>query len=147
VYGSLSPLSPLSNNPRVTGCFPGAPQVGGCPLSTPPSSGVRGLDAHLGPSRKHLTALPCLPAQRIGGTLDEHRLFSLLLFLQQPFRSHSSLVKSSDCFAREGFSSQHAYGCSQLKKIQHSLLVSMASAHTWFMDIHKGKAHIYIKIK
>ena len=42
----------------------------------PPEEWVRGLDAHLGLSGKHLAALLCLPAQSIGGTLARRGLFS-----------------------------------------------------------------------
>jgi hypothetical protein len=77
-----SPLSPLSHNPGATGCHPRACSGAvPCPLSpTPPppqASGVSGLDAHLGPSGKHLAALPHLPAQSIGGTLAGCKLSSL----------------------------------------------------------------------
>jgi hypothetical protein len=48
-------LSPLSHNPRATGCRPGAPGRG-LPLVHSQLSGVCHLDSHPGLSGKHLTA-------------------------------------------------------------------------------------------
>jgi hypothetical protein len=82
------PLSPLPHNPRATGCRPGAPWFRGLPLvhpPPPPSNGISGLDAHLGPSGKRPAALPCLPAQSTGGTLAGRGLPPSPLFPQPPF--------------------------------------------------------------
>ena len=81
-------LSPLSRNPRATGCLPGA-SGWGLPFVHPLLSGVSGLDAHPGPSGKRLTVLPHLPAQSIGGTLADSGSFSY------PFFPHTLLVPHS----------------------------------------------------
>ena len=80
LHGNLSPsaLSPITPGYRVSSQ---GPWYRGLPLVHPASSGVsvvNGLDAHPGASGKCLAALPCLPAQSIGGTLAGHGLSSLL---------------------------------------------------------------------
>ena len=93
VWEPLS-LSPLSHNPRATGCHSGTP-CWGLSLVHPPFSGVSGLDAHLGLSGKCLATLPCLPAQSIGGTLAGCGLSSLPPLPQTPFQFPHLL---STCF-------------------------------------------------
>ena len=82
---------PLSHNPRPR-VSPRDPWYRGLSLVHPLPSGVSGLDAHPGPSGKHLAALPCLPAQSIGGTLYGCRLSSLPSFplpFQLPYQFRS----------------------------------------------------------
>jgi hypothetical protein len=85
LHGNLSPsgLSPITPGLRVS---PWGPWYWGLPLVHPLSSGVSGLDAHPGPSGKCLAALPCLPAQSIGGTLARRGL------LPSPFFPFTHLV-------------------------------------------------------
>jgi hypothetical protein len=68
-------ISPIT--PGLQGITPGPLLVSGDAPCPPPIRWVRGLDAHLGLSGKHLAALLRPPIQSIGGTLAGCGLSSL----------------------------------------------------------------------
>jgi hypothetical protein len=72
----------VTSGPLVLGTAPCPP-----PHPPPPSTGVSGLDAHPESSGKCLAALPCLPAQSIGGTLARHGIFPSPSFPYTPYSS------------------------------------------------------------
>lgn len=60
-------------------------------------------------------------------------------FLNEKWRN-SLVVKHNGCICRgPTFHSQHRHGGSYLSRIQHPLLASMGTAHTWGSDIHADK--------